>query len=77
MTSLHLNLEGSQLFCLTEGKFSHEWRGYCHQHLFSLEVVTVKMLIHNCRALSGVIVGTDQDEDKSNFLFLIGDGISG
>ena len=44
---------------------------------FSLEVVTVKMMIHPCCDLSGVIVGTDQDEDKSNFIFLIGDGISG
>ena len=35
------------------------------------------MLIHPCRALSGVIVGTEEDEYKSSFLFLIGAGISG
>ena len=33
---------------------------------FSLGVVAVLILIHTCRALSGVIVGTEQDEDKSN-----------
>ena len=27
------------------------------------------VLIHPCRALSSVLVGTEQDEDKSNFLF--------
>ena len=44
---------------------------------FSLEDVAVMMPIHPCRDLSSVIVGTEQDEDKSNFLFLIGAGISG
>ena len=62
-----MNLEGGQLFCLTEVKGPHEWPGYCHQHLFSLDIVAVLMLIHTCRALSGVIVDTKQDEDKSNF----------
>ena len=35
------------------------------------------VLIHPYCALSGVIVGTKQDEDKSNSIFLIGAGISG
>ena len=43
---------------------------------FSLGVVAVLMLIYPCRALSGVIVGTDQDEDKSNFILLLGAGMS-
>ena len=69
-------MEGGQLFCLTEAKGTHEWPVYCRQSLFSLEVVAVLMLIHPCRDLSGVIVGTEQYEDKSNFIFLLGDGIS-
>ena len=44
-------------------------------HIFSLGVVAVLMLIRPCRALSIVIVGTEQDEDKSNFIFLIESGI--
>ena len=35
------------------------------------------MLIHPCPALSGVIVGTNQYEDKSNFIFLVGAEMSG
>ena len=62
---------------LTEVKCPHEWPGYCHKHLFSLEVVAVLVLIHRCRALSGVIVDTYQDEDRSNFIFLIGYVMSG
>ena len=62
---------------MTEVKGPHEWPGYCRSRLFSLEVVAVLMLIHPCRALSGVIVGTEQDEDKYNFLFLIGAGMYG
>ena len=54
---LQLNLEGGQLFCLTEVRFPHEWPGYCHQHLFSLEVVAVLMLINPCHALSGWKIG--------------------
>ena len=77
MPSLELNLEGGKLFCLTEGKGPHELPGYCRQHLFSLEVVEVLMLIHTCCALSGVNIGTDQDEYKSNLLFLIGSGMFG
>ena len=73
---LQLNLEGGQLFCLTEVRFPHEWPGYCHQHLFSLEVVAVLMLINPCHALSDTIVDTNQDEDKSNFIFLLGAEIS-
>ena len=69
-------MEDGKLFCLNEGKCPHEWPGYCHQHLFSLEVVAVLMLIHPCCALYGVIVGTKQDEDKSNFLFLVVSGMS-
>ena len=42
---------------------------------FYLEVVVVLMLIHPGLAFSGVIVGTEQDEDKSNFIFLIESGI--
>ena len=38
--------------------------------------MVIFMLIRPCRALSGVIVVTDQDEDKSNFLFILGAGIS-
>ena len=34
-------------------------------------------MIHPCRDLSGSIVDTDQDEDKFNFIFLLGSGISG
>ena len=35
------------------------------------------MLIHPYHALYDVIVGTKQDEDKFNFIFLLGDGIYG
>ena len=77
MPPLQLNLEGGQLFCLTESKGPHECPGHCHWNLFSLEVVVVLMLIHPCRDLSGVIVGSKQDEDKSEFIFLIGSGMSG
>ena len=69
-------MEGGQSFFLTEGKVPHKWPGYCHQHFFSLVVVTVLMLIHTCRALSCVSVGTEQDEDRSNFLLILGAGIS-
>ena len=74
---LHLNLEGGQLFCLTEGRDPHECPGYFYHHLFSLEVVAVLMLVNTCCALSGVIVGKKQAEDNSNFIFLIGAGMSG
>ena len=70
-------MEGSQLFFLTEGKSSHEWPGYFHQRLFYLDIVAVLMPIYSCRALSDVIVDTNQDEDKPNFIFLLGSGISG
>ena len=70
-------MEGGQLFCLTEGKVPHQWPGHYCQHLFSLEVVVVLMLIHPCHALSDVIVDTKQDEDNSNLLFLLGSGIYG
>ena len=56
-----MNLEGGKLFCLTERKGPHEWPGYFHQNLFSLEVVAVLILIHTCCDLSGVIVGTEKD----------------
>ena len=62
--------------CLTEGKGNHESPGYCHKNYLSLEVVAVLMLIRSCRAMSGIVVDTDKDEDKSNFIFLIGAGIS-
>ena len=42
-----------------------------------LSVVAVLMMIHPFRALYGVIFDTNQDEDNSNLLFLIGYGISG
>ena len=76
MPSFQLNLEGGQLFFTTEGKGTHEVPGYCHQQYFYLEVVVLPMLIHPCRDLSGVIVDNEQDEDDSNFIFLIGAGIS-
>ena len=69
-------MKGGQVFCLNECKVTHEWTGYFHQHFFSLGVVAVLMLIHLCRALSGVISGNDQDEDKSNFTFPLEFGIS-
>ena len=75
--SLQLNLEGGQLFFLTEDKFPHWWPGYCHRHLFSLEVVAVLMMVHPFSDLSSVTFGTEKYEYKSNFLFLIGAGISG
>ena len=62
---------------MSEVKFPHEWPYYCRQHYFSFEFVAVLVLIHPCRALADVIVDTEQDEDKSNFLFLLGGGISG
>ena len=34
------------------------------------------MLIRPCYDLHGVIVDTDKDEYKSNFIFLLGSGIS-
>ena len=33
------------------------------------------MTIHPCGDLSGVIFGIEKDEDKSNFLYLLGPGI--
>ena len=36
----------------------------------------VLMLIGSCHALSCVIFDTEKDEDMSNFIFLIGAGIS-
>ena len=71
-----MNLEGGKLLCQTEGKSNHDCSGYCRQYLFSFEVVLVLIMIHPCRALSGVTVGTKKDEDKSNFIFLIGSGMS-
>ena len=41
------------------------------------EVVTVMILIYPCRCFSGVVVGTVKDEDRFNFLFLVGAGMSG
>ena len=35
------------------------------------------MLIHTFHVLSDVIVNTKQDEEKSNFIFLLGSEISG
>ena len=75
MPSFQLNLEGGQLFFTTEGKGTHEVPGYCHQQYFYLEVVVLPMLIHPCRDLSGVIVGTEKDEEKTNLNFLIGYGM--
>ena len=69
-------MEGGKLLFLTEGKGTHEWPDYFHQHFLSLEVVVVLMMIHTCRALSGFIVGTKQDEYKSNSIFILGTGIS-
>ena len=56
----------------TEGKGPHEWIGYCHQHLFYLDLVTVLILIHPCNDLSDVIIDTKKDEYKSNFILLLG-----
>ena len=64
------------MFWLTEGKGSHECPGYFNQHDFSLEVVTVMMMIRPFHALSDIIVDTNKYEDKSKFLFLLGYGIS-
>ena len=75
LSSLQLNLEVVQLFFPTEVKGPHEGPGYCRQHYFSLEVVADLMLVHPYHDLSGVIYDTNQNEDKSNFLFLLGDGI--
>ena len=36
---------------------------------FYLEVLAVLIIVHTCRALSGIIFDTKQDEDKSNFYF--------
>ena len=77
LPSIQLILKGGKLSCLTEGKCTHEWTGYCNQNLLSLEVVAVLMLIHPCSALSGGIVDTKRDEYKSNFIFIIGAGMSG
>ena len=71
-----MNLKGGQFFCLTEGKGHHDWTGHCRQHFFSLEVVVVLIPIHPFRAISGVIVDTNEDKEKSSF-FLIVAGISG
>ena len=38
-------------------------------------VVAVLILNYPFRVLAGVIVGTKQDEDKVDFLFLLGAGI--
>ena len=61
-------MDGGQLFFLNEGKGPNEWPAYFYKHLFYLEVVAVLILIHHCNALSGVIVGTEQDEKNSNFV---------
>ena len=66
-------MDGGQLFFLNEGKGPNEWPAYFYKHLFYLEVVAVLILIHHCNALSGVIVGTEQDE-KIPILFHIGSG---
>ena len=66
-----MNLEGGQLFCPTEGKGPHQGPGYYYHHCFSLEVVMFLILVHRCRALSGFIVDTKKNEEKSNFLFVI------
>ena len=76
MPSLQLDLGGGQFICSTEGKGPHEVLGYCKQHYLFLEVVTVLILIHTFHSLSGVIVYTNNDEDKSTFIFLMGAGIS-
>ena len=70
-------MEGGKLFFPTEGKDPHEGPVYCRQHLFSVEVVAVLMLIHPCHALSGVIGNTKKDEDKPDFLFLLEYGMAG
>ena len=62
---------------MTEGKVPYERPIYRRQHLFSLEVLVFLMLIHTFRSLSGVIFDTNQNEDNSNFLFLIGAEMSG
>ena len=61
LPSLQLNLEGGQLFCLTEGKGPHEWPCYCHHNLFYLVIVAVMMLINPCRNLDDVLVDINQD----------------
>ena len=53
-----MNLEGGQLFFLTEDKCPHEGPGYFHRRFFSLGVVEVLMLINTCRALSSFIAVT-------------------
>ena len=62
---------------LTEDKGCHERPGYFHQRYLYMEVVAVLILIHIIHYLSSVIVDTDQVEDRSNFIFLLGDGIFG
>ena len=70
-------MDFGKLFCPTEGKGTHEWPGFCCRYLFSFEVVAVLMLIYTFHALSDVIFDTEQDEDKSYFIFLLEAGISG
>ena len=48
-----------------------------HQYCLYFEFVAVLVLIHPCYDLSGAIFDTGQDEDKANFIFLLGSGISG
>ena len=71
-----MNLEGGQFFCPTEGKVPCEDPGYCYQRAFYLEVVVVMMLIHPCCSLSGAVFENNKDEDKFNFIFNLGAGIS-
>ena len=69
-------MEGAQFFCPTKGKGTYDGPGYCRQRYFSVEVVTVLILIHPCHDISGIIFYTKQEEDNYNFIFLLGDGIS-
>ena len=71
-----MNMEGGQFFFLTEGKVTHEWPVYFCQHLFSFKFLTVMILIRPCCALPGAIFDTDQNDDNSNCIFILGAGIS-
>ena len=62
-------MEGGQLIFLTDGKGPHEYPFYCHQQILFLDVVVVLIMVHPCHDFSDVIFKTNQDEDKSNFIF--------
>ena len=69
-------MKGGQLFFELKIKVTMRGHVIVININFYLEVVVVQILIYPCHALSDVIVDTEQDEEKSNLIFVLGTGIS-